>query len=119
MMTLLPKVESKNIMENSIVYDNIHNAKKRSSNILIIADKHKYRRSISNKRSQNFTSNLTQLLNENKKKELEIQREEKIRMRKTQTKQRNDLRKQIQLAKDFKRQLNKSEKLMDEEYIKM
>mmetsp|Transcript_7226 Transcript_7226/g.6408 ORF Transcript_7226/g.6408 Transcript_7226/m.6408 type:complete len:238 (+) Transcript_7226:638-1351(+) len=66
-----------------------------------------------------MANNLTQLLSENMKKELELERNAKIQAKLSQTRHRNELWAQVKYNQETKRQMNRSNRLMDEEYINM
>ena len=70
-------------------------------------------------KSNNYNSNLTQLLNDNIRKELEIEKNSRMQIQLSQTRHRNELWQQVKNAQELKSQLNKSNFEMDEEYINM
>jgi len=117
---LLPAVNSRLGFKEDLIYNNFQANGARIQPTQIIADKNKYnRRSISHKRSHNMANNLTQLLSENMKKELELERNAKIQAKLSQTRHRNELWAQVKYNQETKRQMNRSNRLMDEEYINM
>lgn len=82
-------------------------------------NKEKYKRSVSHNRSTHFNENLALLLSENKKKESEIEKNEKVKARMMQARHKNDLWHQIKQSKDMQNQIKKSSMDMDEQYIQL
>ncbi|CAI2363871.1 unnamed protein product [Moneuplotes crassus] len=84
----------------------------------IIADKYKNKRAISHKRSQNVDINLSKLISENMRKEQEIERNERMKIKLSQTTYRNELCKQVQQHKELKKQLSRQSQQVDQEYLR-
>jgi hypothetical protein len=84
-----------------------------------VANRDKYRRSLSQGKSGEFNNSLNKIINENAAKETEIQKNDRSRQKLAQTKHNKDLRQQIKFAQNIRHQLKSSNLQMDEDYINM
>lgn len=117
-LTQLPKVTSRDDMKRSI-YKNTNMSPASLYSTPAIINRDKYRRSLSQGRSGEFNKNLNRIIDENKRKESEIQMNDRLAQKLAQTKHKKDLAEQIKYAQDIKHQLKTSNLQMDEEYINM
>lgn len=117
-LTQLPKVTSR---------DNINRSIHKNSNMSpaflystpTILNRDKYRRSLSQGRSGEFNQTLNKIINDNARKEDEIQRNNRLSQKIAQSKHNKELLEQIKYAQNIKNQLKTSNMQMDEEYINM